>query len=51
MNWISLTNTPRNAIVGVKFTIPGTPFNPNANARKIQPKHNPNADACKLICK
>ena len=46
---ISLTNIPINAIVGVKFTMPGTPLNPNANAREIQLKHNPNADACNFV--
>lgn len=47
--WISLTNIPINAIVGVKFTMPGTPFNPNANARVIQLKHIPAADACSFV--
>lgn len=39
-----------NAMVGVKFINPGTPFNPNDNARKIQLKHSPSADTCG-ICK
>ena len=40
-----------NAMVGVKFTNPGTPFNPNDNARKIQLKHSPSADTCNLHVK
>jgi hypothetical protein len=45
-NIITNVIIPINAKVGVTFTLtPGTPFNPNANAREIQPKHKPNADA------